>query len=88
MIETFRGDRGASFGFRQDKATLRHRLNVQRQAFRRPGSPNPMLAHRGADIGFECFDMATDVLFAGGAYVRMGPVGFLDDGAHKAGEIG
>ena len=77
----------ASLRLRQDEAALNHRLGVQGEALRRPIVRSAVLAHRGANVDLERPRVAPDAALAGGADVRMGPVGLLNDRADKASEI-
>src|ERR1700730_4869625 len=88
MVKALDRDGRTSFRLGKDEATLDNRLDMEREAFRRPLAVHAEFPHRRANVGFERLCMTGNVPFAGRTHVRMGAVGFLNDGARKAGEVG
>ena len=70
------------------KAPCSTRLDVEREAARRPLGRAPARGERGGDVGLERRGVADDLALAGLADRRVGGVGLLHHGAEQAGVFG
>jgi hypothetical protein len=83
MIETLGRNCRAALCLGENECALDDPLEVKREPFRRPIVATAVFAHCSANVGVECLGVIADVSFAGGTYIRVGSVGFLDDRARE-----
>jgi hypothetical protein len=75
-------------GLGEDERALEDGLDEIADALGGPGRVGRIEVFGGLGVAGESFDMGGEGVFAGGAKVRVGGVGLLDEGAEQAGVVG